>query len=647
MMDQAPVQNNRAMSKKVKDYNLYEQIGKGAFGEVYLAQKDGEPDQLYAVKVVNNKKIKELSSGIINLDREIGILQDINHEHIIKLHLVIYTENNNYLVMEYCESNFSKVLQNVKDKGFNETEALYYLKQIINAMKYLHTKNIMHQDIKPANILIKDGKLKLADFGIAKIAHRSFTKLGTLPYMAPEILFQRPPNEPPILFDDKVDLYSVGVVYYEMLFGRRLFPSSDNPDVVREKVLELLGSDGKKLAELLDNSNISYYSKDLLKKAIVLDPKKRISWEECFNHPVFSVGKNFSSNGKVDQEFESSKMQIIQTSRPENYDYVRLPGISLEGDYPISKLKTDKHMLQGNESALRAYLPQLIQANVPTDQIPIYIQLKSKHENKLTIFWTCCTKAALMFLRDLLYLEQFLPVKPKVASISCYVANLAMRSMLVARIKQFEVLKLAKLDSNPSSIADAIKGAQDLSLCSENTQLTIKQFYGEQTLRNPYYTDALDIAKSVESQIKQLEHAETVSDAQLKSLLTPIMTGNQGSGSISFESNLKELLKMFAKYKAELDVGIPQSKSLFLQLEELIAMLRCCWEDLTFQLDDSKARLDNRVIKFIQSADFFDPQQVFNWDNIHTIVVSKRQKHITSILQIFKIDMFPNNEPKS
>jgi len=128
-----------------------------------------------------------------------------------------------YIVTELCQDgDLFRSLQ--KKKKFPEAEAKAYLKDIMNGAKYLHKNGIIHRDLKPANILLKQGVCKLSDFGFAKSLEQDETIMksivGTPLYMSPQILKKTK-------YTTKSDLWSIGLIYYEMLHGKTPWPAQN------------------------------------------------------------------------------------------------------------------------------------------------------------------------------------------------------------------------------------------------------------------------------------------------------------------------------------------------------------------------------------------------------------------------------------
>ena len=191
-------------------FNENDLIGKGTYSYVYKAKYKFTND-LYCIKMISkenilNKKMKN------NLNNEIKIMFEINHEHIIKF--LSYFEDSNYvyLVLPYCDKgNVEKLM---KERNIDNKTKLNYIYSIIDAIAYLHQKKIMHRDIKPENILIdKHDQVFLSDFGIATYVNDNRrTFCGSNDYMAPEIIQGKEYNE-------KVDIWSLGILIYELLTG--------------------------------------------------------------------------------------------------------------------------------------------------------------------------------------------------------------------------------------------------------------------------------------------------------------------------------------------------------------------------------------------------------------------------------------------
>ncbi|KAL4502413.1 hypothetical protein ABPG72_012000 [Tetrahymena utriculariae] len=196
-------------------------LGTGGFASVYLgyyakgkSNSSEEMNQLFAIKEISINNEFEITNSLI---REINMLRHLKNRHIIQFIDAKKTENHFYLIMEYCSEGTLEDL--VRHKQLNEDQILTYFNQIVYALKYLYSKKIFHRDIKPKNILLHNGEIKLVDFGLSKIiADQNInitqgfnTCVGTPQFMAPEMLKG-------IGWQEKSDIWSLGSTLYYMIF---------------------------------------------------------------------------------------------------------------------------------------------------------------------------------------------------------------------------------------------------------------------------------------------------------------------------------------------------------------------------------------------------------------------------------------------
>ena len=235
---------------KVGDYFLINSLGKGSYGEVYLAKKETNLKK-YAIKKIPIDILNENKGFDKYLNNEINIMKQLNHENIIKLHDIIKTGHNLYLVMDYINGgSLSECLTNYKlkrGKPFPQKLIQYFVKQIVKALIHIHSKDIIHRDLKLDNILLDfdptlkeenrdlyEAKIKIIDFGLSTKMIRDENKkkqlaktiVGTPLFMDP-ILLQKYDKKyyqkQIILYDEKCDIWSLGAITYEMLTGENLF----------------------------------------------------------------------------------------------------------------------------------------------------------------------------------------------------------------------------------------------------------------------------------------------------------------------------------------------------------------------------------------------------------------------------------------
>ena len=264
------------MSKWVGDYRLVAVLGKGQFGVVHRAIRAQEPYKSYAVKCIPKSSI-QVNSYVESLFKtEVSIMSSIVCPQIMKLYELIETNNNFYLVLQFCNGgDLEKALAKVG--RFPEHRAIEYLYQLRLAFEQLQKLKVMHRDVKLANIFLNNDEVILGDFGFAKQGvEMTQTKLGTPITMAPEML------SPGGSYTSKADLWSLGIVFYQMLYGKIPFDVL-NFDELKVKVLTQSGS----RLNFPQHVSVSEESKNLLRNILQADPSKRMEWSQFFSSPIF------------------------------------------------------------------------------------------------------------------------------------------------------------------------------------------------------------------------------------------------------------------------------------------------------------------------------------------------------------------------
>lgn len=200
------------MESSLSDYIIQGEVGRGSFGVVYKAINQID-QRIYILKKIHMCALspKRQSDALY----EVQILKTLDHPHIIKYYGSFLQDQTLHIIMEYAEGgDLQKHLRQFRQnkKKFAEKEIWRYAEELASAISYLHTRNIIHRDIKCLNILLtKDQKLKLADLGASRItdAQMLATRVGTPLYIAPELVKQRP-------YDFKVDIWALGCVIYQL-----------------------------------------------------------------------------------------------------------------------------------------------------------------------------------------------------------------------------------------------------------------------------------------------------------------------------------------------------------------------------------------------------------------------------------------------
>jgi serine/threonine protein kinase len=248
-------------------------IGRGSFSKIYIGTSMSTGEQI-AVKIIKKCNVKNEN----NILREIKIMSMIKHQNILGLLDVLVSNNKYYLIMEYCDMGDLK--EYMKHRDLNEKELIYYMTQIRDGIWELHKNNIIHRDLKPQNILVtNDDCLKISDFGFAKSYNPDTdlqqTMCGSPLYMAPEILEQK-------RYTDTADLWSVGVIMYELYFNEVPVKGVNIVDLIKNIRLFKFQPTNTKSNKCSSNC---LKSMDMLLK---VDTKKRCSWDEFYNNPWFT-----------------------------------------------------------------------------------------------------------------------------------------------------------------------------------------------------------------------------------------------------------------------------------------------------------------------------------------------------------------------
>ncbi|XP_077403739.1 MAP/microtubule affinity-regulating kinase 4 isoform X1 [Vanacampus margaritifer] len=258
----------------IGNYRLLKTIGKGNFAKVKLARHILTGREV-AIKIIDKTQLNPTS--LQKLFREVRIMKGLNHPNIVQLFEVIETDKTLYLIMEYASGG--EVFDYLVSHGrMKEVEARAKFRQIVSAVHYCHTKNIVHRDLKAENLLLDaDANIKIADFGFSNeftLGNKLDTFCGSPPYAAPE-LFQGKKYDGP-----EVDVWSLGVILYTLVSGSLPF-DGQNLKELRERVLR-----GKYRVPF-------YMSTDcegILRRFLVLNPAKRCTLDQVMKDKWINSG---------------------------------------------------------------------------------------------------------------------------------------------------------------------------------------------------------------------------------------------------------------------------------------------------------------------------------------------------------------------
>ena len=218
---------------RIDKYEIKELIASGGMGEVYK----GVHPTLERSVILKKLTLRGNASMTERFRREAKLLMDFRNDYIVDVYDHFVQGRSHYIVMEYVDGASVKDLLE-SERYFDNASAAYIALYTAKALAYAHRKSVIHRDVKPGNVLIsRKGEIKLADFGIATSADSEADDenltaegmtLGTPAYMAPE-QFKNSKN-----VDYRADLYSLGVMMYEMLVGRRPYSGGFSPEVIQQ-----------------------------------------------------------------------------------------------------------------------------------------------------------------------------------------------------------------------------------------------------------------------------------------------------------------------------------------------------------------------------------------------------------------------------
>ncbi|KAM3875682.1 calcium/calmodulin-dependent protein kinase type IV [Diretmus argenteus] len=293
-------------------YSMGAELGRGATSIVFRCEEK-HTQKLYAAKVLK----KTIDKKIVRT--EIGVLLRLSHPNIIRLKEIFETETDIALVLELVTGG--ELFDRIVERGYySERDAAHVIKQILEAVAYLHENGVVHRDLKPENLLYADlsldAPLKIADFGLSKIIDDQVTMktvCGTPGYCAPEILRGN-------AYGPEVDMWSVGVILYILLCGFEPFFDARGDQYMYSRILNC---DYEFVSPWWDE--VSLNAKDLVSKLIVQDPHKRLTVQEALQHPwVLGKAARFSHMDTAQrklQEFNARRKlkaamkAVVATSR--------------------------------------------------------------------------------------------------------------------------------------------------------------------------------------------------------------------------------------------------------------------------------------------------------------------------------------------
>ncbi|CAO1442863.1 unnamed protein product [Diamesa serratosioi] len=304
----------------INNYELLNQIGAGNYGTVHKAF-DKQNKKCVAIKIMSRQRVLRGKTTINNLISEIQLMKKLQHKNIVKMEDFCWDQQNIYIIMELCEAgNLSSFIH--KRSVLAESTCRIFIRMLAEAMKYLRDNNVSHLDLKPQNLLLTRPTpssmyiLKICDFGFAQdlaIDEENDSVKGSPLYMAPEIILKQK-------YDAKADLWSIGVILYECLFGKAPYSSKTLQELL-DKVNSL-----QKIQMPL-NSKVSKECEDLLFRLLQHSAEQRISFKDFFNHEFIDL-KHAPSDENLEKAIEIVTRAVEEDN---NQNYLKAYHLYCEG----------------------------------------------------------------------------------------------------------------------------------------------------------------------------------------------------------------------------------------------------------------------------------------------------------------------------
>ena len=340
------------------NYKKIQQLGEGSFGKAFLCKRESDDSLCVIKQILIEGMDKKEKDDVLN---ESIILAKLDHQNIIKFFEVFESNIPKHMVnivTEYADGgDLSEKIKEKKNKNnnFTESEILDYFTQICLAIKHIHEKKIIHRDLKSGNIfLMKNGLVKLGDFGIAKRFQKTMDKaktfIGTPYYLSPEIINGKP-------YDSKSDIWSLGVLLYEMMTFKMPFNANSLP-MLSVKIMR---------GQYIPPPTI--YTKDLrelVTKCLTVEPKNRPSIQEILRMPIIQNRiRSFLTENQYNKEFNKTITKKYKEKEKTIIKNKEIKGLNVDvfnpsviSGNPISNLNIKKSNNNDNREQINDFFRQ-------------------------------------------------------------------------------------------------------------------------------------------------------------------------------------------------------------------------------------------------------------------------------------------------
>ena len=290
-------------------------IGHGAFGTVYKAVHNST-NKIYAIKIIDySKDNNKDNNNIINynynsVQQETSLMRIVSKsDYIVKYYGSYFSRKTNtiWLILEYCSSGSAIDLMLSMDRTFSEVEVATMMEMILKGLILMHSENLIHRDIKGANILIsEEGYAKLGDFGVGAVLSEEkyrISKKGSPYWMSPQVASS-------VKYDFKTDIWSLGITCVELLEGEPPFS-----DLKPKNVMEKISKHPPSAEEIIDLNEHTSEFKSFVEHCLEIDPKKRYSAKELLKHEFIT---KYSKGRKYLEKLVKKHQEDVERFRKES-----------------------------------------------------------------------------------------------------------------------------------------------------------------------------------------------------------------------------------------------------------------------------------------------------------------------------------------
>ena len=374
-------------------FTLISPIGSGAFGRVYKAMHN-ESKKIFAIKIIqyfkddinyinNNNHIDNINFCYKTVQQETSIMRLVNtSDYILKYYGSYFSSKTNtlWLIIEYCSYGSTIDLMLAMDRTYSEIEVATIIKMVLKGLITIHEKNLIHRDIKGANILLsEEGNAKLGDFGVGAELKEKFrtSKKGSPYWMSPQVIKKEK-------YDYKTDIWSLGITCIELLQGE-----PPNSGLSPEGVMQKIGNKLFKFEDFFGGEKNKYSEEfqNFLSRCLEINPIKRANAKELIKHPFILKYakdnlflKNLLKNHKNDIEIYRKEVEEFENQIKNNKKYIN--DLKIENLYSINSTIKKGEYIQNNRNNLNNNLKDSIEN----------IDINDKRKNELDInnsFFKC------------------------------------------------------------------------------------------------------------------------------------------------------------------------------------------------------------------------------------------------------------------